>query len=82
MATRNPNPETQPSEEEVLRLLKQDAKRKQYMQSPKAKAKRQEYQARRKQEASAAREIVKNNPELLEKLIANNPELAVLRKKS
>ena len=70
-----------PSEVEVLRLLKQDAKRKEYMQSPKAKANRQTYQAKRKQESAAARQIIKDNPEMLEKLIANNPELAILRKK-
>jgi len=71
-----------PSEEEMLRLLRQDAKRKEYMQSPKAKAKRTEYQARRKNEAKAARDIVANNPEMLEKLIAKDPSLAILRKKS
>lgn len=76
------NPQEVPSESEVLRLLKQDAKRKQYMKSPKAKANRQAYQAKRKVEAQAAREFVKNNPEMLEKMIAENPELAVLRPKS
>lgn len=71
-----------PNEEEVLRLLKQEAKRKQYMQTPKAKANRKAYQERRKAEAQAARAVVKDDPELLERLIAQDPSLAILRKKS
>ena len=81
MATPN-KPQGIPNEEEVLRLLKQEAKRKQYMQSPKAKAKRQEYQEKKKKEAKAARTLISDNPELLERLIAQDPDLAILRKKS
>jgi len=74
--------QNQPSEAEMFRLLKQDAKRREYMQSPKAKSKRKEYQERRKSEAQAARDIIKSDPELLEKMIAKDPSLAILRPKS
>lgn len=70
-----------PAEEEVLRLLRQDAKRKEYQQSPKAKANRKTYQVKRLAEAKAARAFVKDNPEALERLIATHPELAILKPK-
>ena len=71
-----------PGEDEILRLLRQDAKRKEYMQSPKAKANRKTYQQKRQAEAKAARAFVKNNPEALAKLVATHPELAILTPKS
>ena len=76
------DPTGTPTDDEILRLLRQDAKRKEYMQSPKAKANRTTYQDKRKAEAKAMREYLVKHPELREKFLAENPDLAILQPKS
>jgi len=72
-----------PSDEaEMFRLLKQDAKRKEYMSSPAAKAKRKQYQEKKRVGTKALREQLKADPDLLEQYIAKDPSLAILRPKS
>lgn len=48
------------SEEQILKMMKQDVKRKEYQTSPKAIANRQNYQAKHQAEMKAARNFMAN----------------------
>ena len=64
-----------PTEEQVLRELKQQEQRKAYMKSPKAIANRKAYQQRKQQQAKQMRQYLKTHPEVAEKIKAEHPEL-------
>ena len=61
--TEAPVPTGTLSEEAILKLMRQDIKRKQYQVSPKSVANRKKYQAKHQADAKAAREFMKNMKE-------------------
>jgi len=64
-----------PTEEQVLKELKQQAARKSYMKSPKAIANRKAYQEKKKAQAAAMRAYLKAHPDVENKLRNEHPEL-------
>lgn len=57
-----------PSEEQILKELKQKAARKKYMNTPAAKEARKKYMQKRYEQAKAMREYMKENPSVVEEL--------------
>jgi len=66
-----------PTEEQILKELKQREQRKAYMTTPKAVANRKAYQARKKEQAKLMRGYLKANPDVEAKMRAEHPELFV-----
>ena len=64
-----------PTEEQILKELKQREQRKAYMTSPKAVANRKVYQDNKKAQAKLMREYLKANPDVEAKMRAEHPEL-------
>ena len=62
------------SEEQILKMMKQDQKRKEYQTTPKAIANRKQYQIKHQAEQQAARNFMKdlktNNPDEYARLMA------------
>ena len=62
------------SEEQILKMMKQDQKRKEYQTTPKAIANRKQYQIKHQAEQKAARDFMKdlktNNPDEYARLMA------------
>ena len=62
------------SEEQILKMMKQDQKRKEYQTTPKAIANRKQYQVKHQAEQKAARDFMKdlktNNPDEYARLMA------------
>lgn len=64
-----------PTEDQILKELKQKELRKKYQTSPKAAANRKAYQEKRKAESKAMREYLEKHPDVEKKVRAEHPEL-------
>ena len=64
-----------PTEDQILKELKQKEQRKAYMKTPKAVTNRKIYQNKKKAAAKAMREYLKAHPEVEEKVRKEHPEL-------
>ena len=64
-----------PSEDQILKELKQREQRKAYMNTPKALTNRKAYQERKKEQAKLMREYLKANPEVEARMREEHPEI-------
>ena len=64
-----------PTEDQILKELKQKEQRKAYMNTPKALANRKAYQERKKVQSKLMREYLKAHPDVEEKMRREHPEL-------
>ena len=64
-----------PTEDQILKELKQKEQRKAYMKTPKALANRKAYQERKKVQAKLMREYLKAHPDVEARMRREHPEL-------